>query len=70
MKNKGYVLLKSLYYEDKEKYKALYESRFNSNECIHLNFSIADNPAFFLETPELMKKVVEITRLDKEISQL
>ena len=70
MKNKGYVLLKSLYYDHKEEYEALYESRFNSNECVHLNFSIANNPAFFLETPELMKKVVEITRLDKAISQL
>lgn len=70
MKNKGYVLLKSLYYDHKEEYEALYESRSNSNECVHLNFSIANNPAFFLETPELMKKVVEITRLDKAISQL
>ena len=70
MKNKGYVLLKSLYYDHKEEYEAFYESRFNSNECVHLNFSIANNPAFFLETPELMKKVVEITRLDKAISQL
>lgn len=70
MKNKGYVLLKSLYYDHKEEYETLYESRFNSNECVHLNFSIANNPAFFLETPELMKKVVEITRLDKAISQL
>ena len=70
MKNKGYVLLKSLYYDHKEEYEALYESRFNSNECVHLNFSISNNPAFFLETPELMKKVVEITRLDKAISQL
>lgn len=70
MKNKDYVLLKSLYYDHKEEYEALYESRFNSNECVHLSFSIANNPAFFLETPELIKKVVEITRLDKAISQL
>ncbi len=70
MKSKDYVLLKSLYYSHKEEYEALYESRFNSKDCVHLNFSIANNPAFFLETPELLKKVVEITRLDKEISQL
>lgn len=70
MNNKDYVLLKSLYYDHKEEYKKLYENRFNSSECVRLNFSIANNPAFFLETPELMKIVVEITRLDKEISQL
>lgn len=70
MKSKEYILLKSLYYDHKEEYEALYESRMNSPECVHLNFSIANNPAFFMETPELMKKVVEISRLDKEISIL
>ena len=61
-------MLKSLYYEHKEEYEALYESRINSTECVHLNFSIAGNPAFFMETPELIKKIVEITRIDKEIA--
>lgn len=65
-----YTLLKKLYYDHKDAYEALYESRINSNECVHLNFTIANNPAFFMETPELIKKVVEITRLDKEISKL
>lgn len=70
MKSKEYVLLKSLYYNHKEEYDELYNSRFNSAECIHLNFSIAGNPAFFMETPELIKKVVDISRLDKDISLL
>lgn len=63
-----YILLKSLYYEHKEEYEALYESRINSTECVHLNFSIAGSPAFFMETPELIKKIIEITRIDKEIA--
>lgn len=70
MKSNEYVLLKNLYYDHKEEYEALYKSRINSAECVHLNFSIANNPAFFMETPELIKKVVEITRIDKEISLL
>lgn len=70
MKSKEYVLLKSLYYDHKEEYYELYNSRFNADECIHLNFSIAGNPAFFMETPELIKKVVDISRLDKYISLL
>lgn len=70
MKSKEYVLLKSLYYDHKEEYYELYNSRFNSAECIHLNFSIAGNPAFFMETPELIKKVLDISRLDKDISLL
>ena len=61
MKSKEYVLLKSLYYDHKEEYDELYNSRFNASDCIHLHFSIAGNPAFFMETPELIKKVVEIT---------
>jgi len=70
LKDNDYVLLKSLYYDRKEEYEKLYESRYSSSDCVHLNFTIANNPAFFLETPELIKKVVEITRIDKEISQL
>lgn len=70
MKNKEYTLLTNLYYARKDEYEKLYKSRINSNECIHLNFMIANNPAFFMETPELVKKVVDITRLDKEIAKL
>lgn len=70
LKSKEYVLLKSLYYDRYEKYEELYKERFQSNECVHLNFKIENNPAFFMETPELFKRVVDITRLDKEISEL
>lgn len=70
MKSKEYELLKSLYYDHKDEYEALYKARIDSSECVHLNFTIADNPAFFMETPELVKKVLEISRLDKAISQL
>lgn len=70
MKSREYTLLKSLYYDNKAEYEALYERRFNSSDCVHLKFTIAGNPAFFMETPELVKKVVEISRVDKEISQL
>lgn len=70
MKNKDYVLLKSLYYGSRKEYDELYKSRIVSPECVRLDFTIADDPAFFMETPELIKKVVEITRLDKEIAGL
>lgn len=70
MKSKEYVFLKSLYYDHKEEYEALYESRYNSSNCVHLNFIIGNNPAFFMETPELFKKVIEITRLNNDISKL
>lgn len=70
MKSKEYVFLKSLYYDHKEEYEAMYESRYNSSNCVHLKFMIENNPAFFMETPELFKKVIEITRLNNDISKL
>ena len=70
LKNKKYNLLTSLYYDRKKEYEELYQERFHSDECVHLEFVIADSPAFFMETPELLKQIVEITRLDKEISKL
>lgn len=70
MNSKDYVLLKSLYYDHKEEYEELYKSRLDSSECVHLEFTIANNPAFFMETPELFKKAIEITRLDNDISKL
>lgn len=70
MKSNKYILLKSLYYDRKEEYEALYERRYHADECIHLDFKIDEYPAFFLETPELFKKVIEITRLNSDISKL
>lgn len=67
---KEYVLLSSLYYNHKKEYEELYHSRIHSEETIHLNFEIGAYPAFYMETPELIRKVVEITRLDKEIALL
>ena len=70
MKTKGYIHLSNVYYDNQYDYLNLYESRINSEECIHLDFLINDSPAFFIETPELLKAVIEITRIDKEIKQI
>lgn len=67
---KEYVLLSSLYYNHKDQYEKLYQTRIQSEESVHLNFKIGEYPAFYMETPELIRKVVEITRLDKEIALL
>lgn len=63
-------MLSSLYYNHKDENEKLYQTRIQSEESVHLNFKIGDYPAFYMETPELIRKVVEITRLDKEIALL
>lgn len=70
MKNFNYKLLSGLYYNRYDEYLELYNKRIHSPEYVSLDFTIADSPAFFLETSELMKTVVEIARLDKEIAKL
>lgn len=70
MRSKGYIHLSNIYQDNQDDYKNLYESRINSDECIHLDFLINDSPAFFLETPELLKAVIEIARIDKDIKQI
>lgn len=70
MKNMDYKLLASCYYENKEKYDELYKNRINAPECMHLDFMIEGFPAFFIETPELMKKIIKILRLDKRVCDI
>lgn len=70
LKSKDYVYLSSLYYDHQDDYNDLYASRIESDECINLDFIINDSPAFFLETPALLKEVIEITRIDKEITEI
>ncbi len=59
--------LYKLFYINKDKYKEEFEKRFNSNDTIHLNFNIGNNPAFFCQSPEIYKLIVSIERTDKEI---
>ncbi|MEF2919132.1 MAG: Fic family protein [Acutalibacteraceae bacterium] len=62
-----YDSLLKIYHSDISNYNKLYESRFNSDFAIHLNFNIRNNQAFFIETPELMKKIISINKIDKNI---
>ncbi len=68
MKGHDYVQLSSLFYNHKDEYEKLYEFRFSSNDCVKLDFMIGDNQAFFMETSELLKAALDISRIDKEVS--
>ena len=65
-----YKELKSLYYEDDEKYVKEYLKRLNSEDTVVLDFEIGKNKAFFLENNEVMKLALGIARLDKSIGDL
>ena len=70
LKGNGYTLLSALSYDRKDEYEAFYQRRIHSEECVLLDFTIGGNPAFYLETTELLKTVVEIVRIDKEVAVL
>lgn len=62
-----YDSLFKIYYKDKEHYEDIYTQRFNSEIAVHFNFTINGNQVFFLETPDLLKKVIDIERIDKDV---
>lgn len=62
-----YETLEHIYYKNPEQWQSEYKKRFNSDIAIKLNFQINENQAFYLETPELLKRVIQMQKLDKEI---
>lgn len=62
-----YDSLLKIYHSDINNYNKIYDSRYNSDSAVHLNFTIGQSQAFFVETPELLKKVISIQKLDKDI---
>lgn len=65
-----YSQLSAVYYKDKSEYESLYAERFNSEQCIHLDFTVNGNPAFFMETPDLLKTVISIERKKSRVALL
>lgn len=62
-----YIPLSKLYYKDLRQYEETYNSRFNSECAVHLDFLIHDHPAFFLELPDLLKAHIRIQNIDKKV---
>lgn len=62
-----YDSLLKIFYSDTENYNRIYESRYNSDVAVRLDFTIHQNKAFFIETPELLKIIISIQKLDKDI---
>ncbi|MBR4237562.1 Fic family protein [bacterium] len=62
--------LYNVYYNNKEKYNELYQSRFNSENAIKFNFKIGDNYAFFFFHQEIMNIIYTINRLNNEVTSI
>ncbi len=62
-----YDSLLKIFYSDINNYNKIYEERYQSDSAIHLNFTIHKNQAFFIETPDLLKKIILIQKIDKDI---
>jgi Fic family protein len=65
-----YELLGKLYYGDQNAYAQAYRARFDSEDAVRLDFSVAGNQAFFVQNTEVLKLAYEIVKLDKVVSVL
>ena len=65
-----YQTLRKLYYGDPEVYQQTYAERFRSPATVHLDFDIAGNPAFFVQTNEAVCLLQKILQKDKEVYRL
>ena len=50
-----YELLGKLYYGDQNAYAQAYRARFDSEDAVRLDFSVAGNQAFFVQNTEVLK---------------
>ena len=66
----AYQSLAKLYYSDPHNYTQIYKNRFDSAESVHIHFSAAKNPVFFLLNADVMSLAYRIAKLDKKVTQL
>lgn len=66
----SYKSLRKMYYLNKNEYETLFQNRFCSENAIHFNFTISNQPAFFFYHSEIMKMISEISLLDKKVNDI
>ena len=65
-----YKSLSKLFYSDKESYEKIYQSRFNNEQTVHLNFEVSGFPAFFVPDSSFFQIFTDIYKTDKSIKAL
>lgn len=63
-----YVPLYKVYYNDRDAYDALCESRINSKETVKLDIDVSGNEAFFVPCPQMFYLINDILRTDKKVA--
>lgn len=66
----AYELLRKIYYKNRIGYEQEYIHRFQSVSATRLEFSIHDNPAFFVQTEEMATLLYQILLTDKQVAQI
>ena len=66
----SYTELKKIFYADKDSYQQTYQMRYTSDSTIHLDFTVAEKPAFFHQNTDVVLLLSEILQLDKKIALL
>lgn len=65
-----YVSLRKLYYGDEESYSEAYNMRFNGIASVKLDFQINKRQAFFVQCDDVVQRMYQILRLDKQVKEL
>lgn len=65
-----YKVLEKLYYSKNGQYQAEYEKRYNGSSTVRIDFKIHNNPAFFVQSAEVLDLLTSILRNDKAIMKL
>lgn len=55
-----YVPLNKLFYSDSKNYDKIYAENFGSKYAVHVDFKIGEFDAFFVQTPEIIAKMMAI----------
>ena len=62
-----YKDLRKIFSYDEDTAEQVYEKRFNSEFSHHLDLKISGHEAFYIETPEIIKMLSDIAKLDKAV---
>lgn len=66
----SYISLRKLSYSRSVDIESIYNERFNSEYAQKLDFQVSGHQAFFVQSPEVIEKAMDILRLDKRIFML
>lgn len=64
----SYTTLSKLYYKDRLQYEETFKKRYADG--VHLGLDINGSDAFYVETPEVFKRIIQVLKLESKIDDL